>query len=617
MTQPTKWSAPLGSGADVQDLPDDDLRYASFSKIFPQITQVPLSAGGVAPRRIDFNSLFKLLADNIYYYQNGGVFEYSATADYEKGAIVRYNDKIYLCIQDNSTLNTHNPEDMNYWLRVALNNDLADYLPLAGGNVTGNLSVQNKNVVRTINNVEADTNGNINVIVPDATTEVKGKVQLCDDIEQNATNRTMAVTPHAVASYVSAGGKKANDIGIVGRQGFGVSFPDATEDELAAIGMTPMNGTYDKTSDNYGNFMSNNGGVFVYIPHYYVRYGEQTEADYDVYGANVLGVKSHDAYNSETEANADGYFSPRAFYDGSDSVNQQGFFMQKYEPYAKTVGGVVYPFGDGSARGMVNIIPVDMMTRARNLGSDYFVASYFMHQAMDIITLLQGQHSTGTANCAWWKARGGANYPNNGWSTTNPQLYSHNGQKNGVMGVSNFTWEFCLGVTTSGTSATQGQTVVANNKIYLLKPTVKIKDLTNGFGGPTDAWGTTANLLENYDEFDTTDHFALTTSRTWYWGNGNNQMYISPVKNGVLDTKARDSFMLIPNTEQSVSASANTMMGACLSYTNPCTQNLALYVHGENIHTAGGQNVFSRTFHTWRVDSYDSDSFRCGAYLRN
>ena len=161
MTQPTKWSAPLGSGADVQELPDDDLRYASFSKIFPQITQVPLSAGGVAPRRIDFNSLFKLLADNIYYYQNGGVFEYSDTADYEKGAIVRYNDKIYLCIQDNSALNTHNPEDMNYWLRVALNNELADYLPLAGGNVTGNLSVQNKNVVRSVNGVDANEIGNI------------------------------------------------------------------------------------------------------------------------------------------------------------------------------------------------------------------------------------------------------------------------------------------------------------------------------------------------------------------------------------------------------------------------------------------------------------------------
>lgn len=163
MTQPPKWSAPLGSGADVQDLPDDDLRYASFSKIFPQITQVPLSAGGVAPRRIDFNSLFKLLADNIYYYQNGGVFEYSDTSSYEKGALVRYNDKIYLCIQDNSSLNKHVPTDADYWLRVALNNELADYLPLAGGNVTGNLSVQNKNVVRSVNGVNADVQGNVHL----------------------------------------------------------------------------------------------------------------------------------------------------------------------------------------------------------------------------------------------------------------------------------------------------------------------------------------------------------------------------------------------------------------------------------------------------------------------
>ena len=59
------------------------------------------------------------------------------------------------------------------------------------------------------------------------------------------------------------------------------------------------------------------------------------------------------------------------------------------------------------------------------------------------------------------------------------------------------------------------------------------------------------------------------------------------------------------------------MMGACLSYTNPCTQNLALYVHGQNIHTAGGQNVFSRTFDRWRVLSVDNLSFRCGAYLRD
>ena len=505
---------------------------------------------------------------------------YNADKPYIVDRVVGHNGKLWFCKQANNKQNPVEPgTNANVWQQIQTESDV--------------------------------------VTVPDATTEVKGKVQLCDNIADEPTNQTKAVTPHAVAVYVSAGGRKPNDIGIVGRQGFGVSFPDATEDELAAIGMSPMNGTYDKTSDNYGNFMSDNGGVFVYIPHHYVRYGEQTEADYDVYGANVLGVKSHDEYNSEAEANADGYFSPRAFYDGSESVNQQGFFMQKYEPNGKTLDGVVYAYGDGSARGMVSITPDVMMARARNLGSDYFVASYFMHQAMDTITLLQGQHSTGTANCAWWKSRGGANYPNNGWSTTNPQLYSHNGQKNGVMGVSNFTWEFCLGVTTPGSSGTQGQTAVSNNKIYLLKPTVKIKDLTSGFGGSTDAWGTAANLLENYDEFDTTDHFVLTSSRTWYWGNGNNQMYISPVRNGELDTKARDSFMLIPNSEQSVSSAANTMMGNCTSYTNPCAQNLAMYVHGQNVSAGGSENVFSRDFNYWRARSYTAYSFRCGAYLRD
>ena len=40
----------------------------------------------------------------------------------------------------------------------------ANYLPLTGGNVTGNLTVQDKNVVRSVNGVNADANGNVNVI---------------------------------------------------------------------------------------------------------------------------------------------------------------------------------------------------------------------------------------------------------------------------------------------------------------------------------------------------------------------------------------------------------------------------------------------------------------------
>ena len=146
MIEPQKWASTLGSLSDTVTLPEEDLQFASFKKLFPALTQVPLSEGGVAPQRTDFNTLFKLLGDNIFYIQQGGVFSYSDTADYEKGAFVKYNNELYLCIQDNSSLNRHAPTDAEYWLRVALNNDLANYLPLTGGNITGNLTVQNKKV---------------------------------------------------------------------------------------------------------------------------------------------------------------------------------------------------------------------------------------------------------------------------------------------------------------------------------------------------------------------------------------------------------------------------------------------------------------------------------------
>ena len=146
MIEPQKWASTLGSLSDTVTLPDEDLQFASFKKLFPALTQVPLSEGGVAPQRTDFNTLFKLLGDNIFYIQQGGVFSYSENADYEKGAFVKYNDELYLCIQDNSSLNNHAPTDAEYWKKIALNSDLENYLPLAGGNITGNLTVQNKNV---------------------------------------------------------------------------------------------------------------------------------------------------------------------------------------------------------------------------------------------------------------------------------------------------------------------------------------------------------------------------------------------------------------------------------------------------------------------------------------
>ena len=138
MIEPQKWTSTLGSQSDTVTLPDEDLQFASFKKLFPALTQVPLSEGGVAPQRTDFNTLFKLLGDNIFYIQQGGVFSYSDTADYERGAFVKYNNELYLCIQDNSSSNKHAPTDAEYWKKVATE----DFV---------NTSINNLNIIRKNN----------------------------------------------------------------------------------------------------------------------------------------------------------------------------------------------------------------------------------------------------------------------------------------------------------------------------------------------------------------------------------------------------------------------------------------------------------------------------------
>ena len=82
MVQPTKWSEVLGYNADCNQLPEDATLTASFSRLFPEITQIPLEVGGTPPKRMDLNAIFKLIGENVYYYQNGGVFEYNNNFHY-------------------------------------------------------------------------------------------------------------------------------------------------------------------------------------------------------------------------------------------------------------------------------------------------------------------------------------------------------------------------------------------------------------------------------------------------------------------------------------------------------------------------------------------------------
>ena len=396
---------------------------------------------------------------------------------------------------------------------------------------------------------------------------------------------------------------KTGSIGIPGTRGFGVGVYPGTESELVALGLEPMPGFNDKQSDNYGNYMHFKGGQMIFIPAFLVRYGSEDAPQYSSYGANSIEIKDVSAYDSLEDAAEEGFYLHRAFIDGGEV--KSGFFMSKYHMTVTTTGGVSVPVS-GMTTPTVSITPVQMIDYARSLGYGWNCPSAFMAAAIDVIALCHAQFSTWTNVCRWYDPAGATSYPAQGRGTSDMGLYSHNGQPCGVIGFE-FRWEYCLGLTTAGTSESQGQTAVTNNVLYVMKKSMKLADITSGFGGETDAWGTTYTLQASHDAI--TVDYPISTNRITNWGNGTNPVFTDPSTE-----EGNALFGVLPRDNNAVGSGSN-FIGKSMIYTDPCTQNLAFYVHGENVNSSSSaQNAFARNFAQWRVRSSDDVGFRVAGY---
>ena len=161
-TEPQKWTATLGSTADVNTLPattPSGSGRASTSGLFPPVTQLPLDQGGIAPERGDFNALFKYLGEYLFYLMQGGMFSYSTDYDYTAGNLVMHEGSLYLCIASNGPGSAVKyPTDAAYWRQLALTSQLptvnngtltiqqngsnvATFSANQAGNATANISV--------------------------------------------------------------------------------------------------------------------------------------------------------------------------------------------------------------------------------------------------------------------------------------------------------------------------------------------------------------------------------------------------------------------------------------------------------------------------------------------
>ena len=115
VNEPKKWAVELGATADVNEIPettDTESGLASMTALFPQLTALPLDAGGRAPQREDFNGLYKLIGQWVRFYMYGGVPSWTSSAAYPAGSLCSYNNSTWTALRASTNIK---PAEGKYW----------------------------------------------------------------------------------------------------------------------------------------------------------------------------------------------------------------------------------------------------------------------------------------------------------------------------------------------------------------------------------------------------------------------------------------------------------------------------------------------------------------------
>lgn len=294
------------------------------------------------------------------------------------------------------------------------------------------------------------------------------------------------------ALLLLAGAKKIKQtIGVAGQQGFGVGVYGGDPADLTAMGLAPMEGCEDPTSDNYGNYKHTNGSIMCCVPAFCYRLGNSNAPSYSRDGDNALEIKDASefpqfAHNKAfVDGDADfgnGWILHRAFVDGGKMKNC--FFMDKY---------LCSNNGSGQAASIKNAdwlmcfkvsvdystaifggagVSYDAITFSRARGDHYSLTTVYQWSAMAMLSLAHGQAATSTSYCAWYDPTHDTNYPKGATtgdltdisdrsimytahayaspfaktgSSNNAEKVSHNGQLCGIMDVSGMCNQLSIG----------------------------------------------------------------------------------------------------------------------------------------------------------------------------
>ncbi len=144
--KPEILKAPLVVDGEKNILPETTPQGSNqFSLLggFPTLTSLPVNAGGLPPKRLDFNAVFNLLSIHTFFLQSGNKYSWSSELDYSIGGVVlASNNSIYLCIKANGATppNTvKNPvTSTGYWVEVVKSNGTINIDLIATGAISTN-----------------------------------------------------------------------------------------------------------------------------------------------------------------------------------------------------------------------------------------------------------------------------------------------------------------------------------------------------------------------------------------------------------------------------------------------------------------------------------------------
>ena len=109
LSQPAMLPGIFAASGDYQQIPATDAGNgrAAWDIGFPPETSLPKGAGGIPPRRIDFNGIANALSSHAYFQQSGALYAWNAALQYPAGAHVLGSDgKEYVALIDSGTSET-------------------------------------------------------------------------------------------------------------------------------------------------------------------------------------------------------------------------------------------------------------------------------------------------------------------------------------------------------------------------------------------------------------------------------------------------------------------------------------------------------------------------------